>query len=193
MNFVFQLKTSRLLLRQWRSDDYPIFAELNSDPAVMEFFPAPLVREESDALADRIVEKIEAKGWGMWAVESISDKTFLGFVGLNDTDETPLGDAVEIGWRLRRASWGSGYASEAARAALVFAFEMLNLSEVIAFTTVGNLRSRAVMERLGMSNTGQNFMHPRVATDNPLCEHVLYTIKAEQFHSDDPVEIIKVE
>ncbi len=189
---MFQLKTARLLLRQWHKDDYEIFAELNSDTAVMEFFPAPLAREESDALADRIVEKIETKGWGMWAVERVSDQCFLGFVGLNDTDETPKGDAVEIGWRLHRASWGSGYASEAARAALVFAFEMLNLPEVIAFTTVGNLRSRAVMERLGMSNTGQNFMHPRVAADSPLCEHVLYAIKAEQFHPMDPVEIVKV-
>lgn len=190
---MYHLKTARLLMRQWKDSDYEAFASLNSDPSVMEFFPAPLTRAESDTLADRIVEKIGDKGWGMWAVESVEDESFLGFVGLNDTDETPHGDAVEIGWRLQRASWGSGYASEAASAALVFAFEMLNLSEVIAFTTVGNLRSRGVMERLGMHNTEQNFMHPRVATDNPLCEHVLYAIEADQFHSDDPVEIIKVE
>ena len=184
-----QLETDRLWLRHWIDEDLEAFAELNADPAVMEFFPEALNREQSDALATEIRRRMNANGWGMWAVEVKASGNFIGFVGLNTNTVTPRGENVEIGWRLNKQSWSQGYATEAAIAALRFAFDELGLDSVVAFTTVNNLRSRAVMERLGMQNTGENFNHPKIAEGHPLQEHVLYEIKAGSNYSDpfDPV------
>ncbi len=176
-----QLQTDRLLLRHWNDGDLEAFAELNADPAVMEFFPDALDRNQSDALAAEIRRRMDEHGWGMWAVEVKATGEFIGFVGLNTNTVTPRGENVEIGWRLNRQSWGQGYATEAAVAALSFAFDELGLDSIVAFTTVNNSRSRAVMERLGMQNTGENFDHPKVAEGHPLQEHVLYAIKSEEF------------
>lgn len=177
----FQLQTERLLLRHWTDDDLAPFAALNADPAVMEFFPEALDREQSDALATEIRRRMDANGWGMWAIEVKATRQFVGFVGLNTNGVTPRGENVEIGWRLGREAWGKGYATEAALAALHFAFTELALDSVVAFTTPNNLRSRAVMERLGMRNTHENFNHPKVAEDSPLREHVLYEITSQEF------------
>jgi RimJ/RimL family protein N-acetyltransferase len=180
-----QLHTERLLLRHWTDADLAPFAALNADPAVMEFFPEALDRTQSDALAAEIRRRMDASGWGMWAVEVKASQNFVGFVGLNTNEVTPRGENVEIGWRLSRDSWGKGYATEAALAALHYAFAELHLDSVVAFTTVNNLRSRAVMERLGMHNTHENFNHPKVAEDSPLREHVLYEITAREFAGID--------
>lgn len=177
----FQLQTERLLLRHWTDQDLLPFAKLNADPAVMEFFPEALEREQSDALAAEIRRRMDANGWGMWTVEVKASQQFVGFVGLNTNQVTPRGENVEIGWRLGRDAWGKGYATEAARAALHFAFTELALDSVVAFTTLNNLRSRGVMERLGMKNTHENFDHTKVAEDSPLREHVLYEITARDF------------
>ena len=157
-----QLHTERLLLRHWTDADLAPFAALNADPA-------------------EIRRRMDARGWGMWAVEVKASQNFVGFVGLNTNEVTPRGENVEIGWRLSRDSWGKGYATEAALAALHYAFAELHLDSVVAFTTVNNLRSRAIMERLGMHNTHENFNHPKVAEDSPLREHVLYEITAREF------------
>ena len=177
----FQLQTERLLLRHWIEEDLPPFAQLNSDAEVMEYFPETLSREQSDALATEIRHRMNENGWGMWAIEVKATGQFIGFVGLNTNEVTPRGENVEIGWRLNRESWGQGYATEAAIAALHFAFDELQLDSVVAFTTVNNKRSRAVMERLGMLNTHENFDHPKVKEESPLREHVLYEITSEQF------------
>ncbi len=192
MNRLFQLRTPRLLLRRWLADDYPCFAALNNDEEVMRYFPSCLDQAESDALADRIANGITERGWGLWATELRTNNEFLGFIGLSPNSDTPQGDIVEIGWRLKRESWGQGYATEGATAALLFAFEMLSLNQVYSFTSTTNLRSRAVMERLGMMNSNENFMHPKVAEESPLREHVLYRISKEQFHSELPVEFESV-
>ena len=165
------IRTERLVLRQWREADREPFAALNADPVVMEHFPATMPREASDAFVDFNMATIAERGWGFWAVEA--DGAFIGFVGLNEPRFRP---GVEIGWRLARDAWGHGYATEAARAALAFAFDELELDEVISFTTVENRRSRRVMERIGMTyDPDGDFDHPNV-TDPRIRPHVLYRL-----------------
>ncbi len=189
---MFQIKTSRLLLRQWQEADCTPFAAINADPQVMQFFPNRLEKDQSDSLVATFQSEIESNGWGFWAVEISDDQTLAGFTGIRTTSDTPRGSCVEIGWRLARDCWGSGYATEAAEASLRFAFEFLNLSEIISFTTVDNKRSEAVMVRLGMTQRDPNFMHPKVPTDSPLCEHILYSIKASEFESTLPMEVDRI-
>jgi RimJ/RimL family protein N-acetyltransferase len=169
--------TARLALRQWRDDDRVAFAALNTDPLVMEHFPAILSREQSDAMVDRCVEHIERNGYGLWAVAVRTTGQLIGFVGLAvPTWEAAFTPCTEIGWRLARSAWGLGYATEAATAALATAFGPVGLDEVVSFTTTGNLRSQHVMQRLGMTrDPSEDFDHPRVA-DGPLRRHVLYRI-----------------
>ena len=173
------LQTSRLVLRQWREADLEPFAALNADPEVMFHFPSPLTRAQSDALAERERIRISENGWGLWAAERVSDGAFLGFIGLAehrfDAHFTP---AVEVGWRLAREYWGNGYATEGGRAAITFAFEELALDEIVSFTTVGNTRSVAVMDRLGMTHdAADDFEHPLLPHDDPLRPHVLYRLR----------------
>ena len=174
-----ELRTSRLLLRRWRDDDREPFAALNTDPEVMEHFPAPLRREESDAFVDRIERGLEERGWGLWAVEVPGVAAFVGFVGLNPaTFDAPFTPAVEVGWRLAREHWGHGYATEAAGAALDFGFDTLALDEIVSFTTHRNTRSRRVMERLGMHrDPADDFDNPNVAIGDPVRPHVLYRVE----------------
>ncbi|MDH5858873.1 GNAT family N-acetyltransferase [Lampropedia aestuarii] len=168
--------TERLQLRQWRDSDRSPFAALNADPQVMEFFPEPLSRSQSDAIADRCESLIEQNGWGFWAVELKSTGQFIGFVGLHrPIDALPFAPCVEIGWRLAPAFWGRGLATEAAHACLQTGFSTLGLTEIVAFTAEPNLRSRAVMERLGMQADGL-FEHPSLAPGHALRTHCLYRL-----------------
>lgn len=179
-----QLQTERLRLRQWRLRDYTVFAQMNADPEVMRYFPSALTREESDAMAERIQSLIIAKGWGLWAVERIEDERFVGFVGLHEpTHDFSFSPCVEIGWRLSRDTWGQGYATEAANAVVGFAFEQLKLDKLMSFTPKLNTRSMAVMERIGMHNTHQDFDHPALAQDDELLHHALYCITREQWQA----------
>lgn len=171
------IKTERLLLRQWKEPDFKAFAAMNADPDVMEFYPDILSTEESLKMAMALQDLISQKGWGLWAVERLSDHCFLGFVGLHEpTYDLPVTPCVEIGWRLSKESWGKGYATEAAKAALDFAFNELQLEQVYSFTSVTNTRSISVMERIGMTNTNENFDHPILPEGHSLREHVLYKI-----------------
>ena len=143
----------------------------------MEFYPKPLTEEESCSMGSKIQSLINERGWGFWAIEIPSQKKFIGFVGLHIPKENlPFSPCVEIGWRIAKEYWGQGYATEAAKESLRYAFTKLNLSEVVSFTTLSNFRSQAVMKKIGMSNTGNNFMHPDIETTHPQCEHVLYKI-----------------
>jgi ribosomal-protein-alanine N-acetyltransferase len=172
------LRTDRLLLRPWREGDLVPFAALNADPEVMEHFPKLLDRAESDAAVARIRAHFDRRGFGLWAVEAPGVAPFVGFVGLADaTFEAPFTPCVEVGWRLARAHWGRGYATEAARAALRFGFEQVGLDEILSFTAEGNARSRAVMERLGMERSpDDDFDHPALPPGHRLRRHVLYRI-----------------
>jgi RimJ/RimL family protein N-acetyltransferase len=157
MTAIIEMETIRLKLRQWKKEDWPLFAAINADPEVMEYFPRTLRDRESNQMANKIHALIAERGWGFWAVEIKKIQQFIGFVGLHEpSPELPFTPCVEIGWRLAKKYWGCGYATEAAQAALEVAFEQLHLTQVYAFTAVNNLRSRAVMERLNMLDSGQN-------------------------------------
>jgi RimJ/RimL family protein N-acetyltransferase len=177
---VLTLDPPRLKLRGWRDDDREPFAAMNADPVVMEHFPAVLTRRQSDELVEKIEAGFEANGFGLWALEVRESGEFIGFAGLSVPGfEAHFTPAVEVGWRLARSAWGSGYATEAARAALRFGFEEAGLEEVVSFTTVDNDRSRAVMERLGMSrDPGDDFDHPGLPVGHPQRPHVLYRLAA---------------
>lgn len=174
-----ELGTERLRLRQWRDDDRDPFAALNASPIVMEYFPARMTRAQSDAFVDRMATRIASDGWGLWALEVADTGEFVGFTGLSvprfDAHFTP---AVEIGWRLAPAAWGHGYASEAARCALAYGFGSLDLDEIVSFTARANLRSQAVMQRIGMSHDpADDFKHPNLPAESPLRDHVLYRVR----------------
>jgi RimJ/RimL family protein N-acetyltransferase len=173
-----ELLTARLHLRQWRAGDLAPLAALNADPEVMRFQPAVLSRAESDALAAREQAHLERRGFALWALERRTDGAFLGFTGLAvPAFEAPFTPCVELGWRLARAYWGCGFATEAARACLELAFGELSLQEVLAFTVPQNLRSRAVMQRLGMQHDALgDFEHPRLPQGHALRPHVLYRL-----------------
>ena len=142
----------------------------------MEFFPAPLTRQESDEMMDRLAGSFDSRGFGLWAVEVTATTTFVGWSGLwPATFAAPFTPAVEVGWRLCRAGWGRGYATEAARASMADGFARLDLDEIVSFTTVSNRRSRRVMEKLGMTHDpGDDFEHPVLPEGHPLRRHVLY-------------------
>jgi len=173
------LLTPRLRLRRWGPADRLPFAEMNADPRVMEYFPAVLSREESDAVADRIEAHFARHDYGFWAVELVEVAPFVGFVGLAvPRIEAHFTPCVEIGWRLATKYWGQGIAVEAAQAALLYGFETLQLGEIVAYTATQNSRSRRVMEKLGMSyHVADDFDHPSIAEGHPLRRHVLYRIK----------------
>jgi len=184
MSDVTELETERLKLRHWVVDDFTIFASINADPDVMEFYPSILSEDESNSFAHKIDSLLNKRGWGFWAVELKNKSSFIGFVGLHKPEvELPFNPCVEIGWRLSKEYWGNGYAIEAAQAALKYAFETLGLSEIVSFTSLNNKRSRAVMKKLNMVNTGQNFEHPNISVGSPLREHVLYKVSRAEWNN----------
>ena len=174
------LTTDRLLLRRWRESDREPFAALNADPEVMRYFPATRTRPESDAMVDRLDAAIEADGFGLWAVECRDSAAFVGFVGLSrPTFDPALVGKVEIGWRLAREAWGQGFATEAAREAVRFAFDPTgaDLPGLISFTAAVNEPSRRVMRRLGMTHDpADDFEHPALPPGHALRPHVLYRL-----------------
>ena len=147
----------------------------------MEYFPRPLSRQQSDDLVEAIESGFEQRGFGLWAVEVRATRTFIGFTGLNEPSfEAHFTPAVEVGWRLARAAWGEGYATEAAKASLAFGFEEIGLDQIVSFASAENMRSRAVMERIGMTrNPDDDFEHPGLPNAHPLSRHVLYRIGSE--------------
>ena len=173
------IETERLLLRSWRDGDIDAMHAISSDPVVMEHFPRPSTWEET---ADLVVRHRGNLAWGqpgLFAVETLAEPgTLIGFVGLAVPGfEARFTPCVEVGWRLAVAAWGQGYATEAARAAVRHGFDVLGLEEVVSFTSTTNLRSQAVMRRLGMTHDpADDFEHPRVAPGSPLRRHVLYRL-----------------
>lgn len=180
------LDTERLLLRQWRYEDFPVYAQLNADPTVMRYFPACLSRQQSDEQAHRHQQGIAEKGWGFWAVELKSTGEFIGITGLHAVSAEsgiPHAPLLEIGWRLCAGHWGKGYATEAAKRSLRFAFEQLGVSNVYAFTARVNQPSQRVMIKAGMENTGEVFDNPKLAPGHELERHCLYRITKGRYQS----------
>ena len=155
---------------------------MNADPAVREFFPSLLTREQSDAEVRRFQEGYERDGFCLFAAELVANGAFGGFIGMQTMNFEIPGvpqPAVEVGWRLRKEYWGKGLATEGARAVVRFAFETAELKELVAITVAANVRSRRVMEKIGMRRTAQlDFDHPRIAWGHPLRRHVVYVIEA---------------
>jgi ribosomal-protein-alanine N-acetyltransferase len=176
-------RTTRLVLRRWMDSDREPFARLNADPEVMEHFPGVLDRAASDALVDRIEAHFAEHGFGLWAIEVQGGEPFIGFVGLLHVGfEAHFTPAVEVGWRLARSAWGRGFATEAAGEACRIAFAALRLPAIVSFTVPANLRSRAVMERLGMTHDpSDDFEHPKLAKGHPLRRHVLYRLSEKSW------------
>lgn len=169
------IRTERLVLREWRADDVEPFVSLNADPAVMEFFPRPLEREATLASIARIEAHFAQHGYGLWAVEIPGVAPFIGFTGLARPVFRP--DDVEIGWRLARAYWGAGYATEAARAAVARAFE-IGIPELISMTVPENIRSQRVMEKLGFRRDPlADFDHPHVPAGHRLQRHWVFRLR----------------
>jgi ribosomal-protein-alanine N-acetyltransferase len=179
------LRTDRLLLRMWRPEDREPFAQMNADPEVMEFLVSPMTREDSDAFVDRIETGFAEHGFGLWALEETATGAFIGFTGLaHQTFHAHFTPAVEIGYRLAKHAWGKGYATEAAREAVRYGFEQAGLTEIVSMTAVHNVRSRAVMTRLGMTHDpADDFDHPRVPDGHPLKRHVLYRLTAVRWRT----------
>jgi RimJ/RimL family protein N-acetyltransferase len=176
-----RLTTPRLILRAWREEDLEPFACLNADERATQYLLNRLTRAQSDAMVARIDAHFEREGFGLWAVEAPGVAPFIGAVGLVvPSFSAAFTPSVEIGWRLDTAFWGRGFASEAAGAALAFGFEKAGLDEIVAFTVPANTRSRAVMQRLGMTRSpADDFDHPLVPAGHPLRRHVLYRLSKE--------------
>jgi RimJ/RimL family protein N-acetyltransferase len=173
----FRLQTARLLLRSWRDSDLDPFHAICSDPLVMATLGPCLSREETAALIGRVAALEEQHGHTVWALERLADARLIGWCGVIPGKDGPIAGKAEIGWRLASDTWGQGYASEAARATFDWLFAQLPDDTAWAITHTGNHRSRAVMERLGMTYRPElDFDHPRLATDSPLLRHVAYSL-----------------
>ena len=174
------LCTPRLRLRQWQASDQAPFAAMNADPLVMRYFAGPLGPEASAASIQGWQLAFAERGWSNWALSLRDTGEFIGFTGLSLPRRTfAFSPCVEIGWRLAAAHWGQGYATEAARAALQCGFDTLALAEIVSFTSVINRPSRAVMQRIGMANSGEDFEHPALPEGSPLRLHCLYRLCRE--------------
>ena len=176
-----RLETGRLILRRWRGADRDPYAAMSADPAVMDWLGrAPMTRAESDAQIDRFEAEFEQLGHGFFALERKPDGVFLGFVALAPIPHgPPRPRGYEIGWRLARPAWGFGYATEAARVLLRYGFEQLELPEIVSFTAATNLRSQAVMRRIGLHRRPDlDFDHPALAEEHPLRPHLVFGTRA---------------
>jgi RimJ/RimL family protein N-acetyltransferase len=182
-NAVPKIGTERLILRKWRESDRSAFARMNCDPEVMEYFPALLSRQESDALLDRAQVHLQQHGFGPWAAELRESGEFIGFISLFiPRFEASFTPCVEIGWRLAREHWGKGLAIEGARAVVSHGFQVQGLRELVSFTVPANLRSLRVMQKLGMTrDSHDDFDHPSIRTGHPLRRHVLYRLKRDDW------------
>tara|TARA_B100001121_G_C18613613_1_gene585681 strand:+ start:266 stop:832 length:567 start_codon:yes stop_codon:yes gene_type:complete len=184
MTKIHILNSSRLTLRQWQDSDFEPFSRLNADKLVMEYYPKLLSVDDSNLTAKRFQTLIAKNGWGFWAVETNDNQEFIGFIGLHKPDLAyDFAPCTEIGWRLKKEAWGNGYATEGAITAINFAFQILNIDEILSFTSIHNQRSEMVMKRIGMTNTNQNFRHPNLHNNDRLSEHVLYRITKSTFLS----------
>ncbi|MBS1598164.1 MAG: GNAT family N-acetyltransferase [Bacteroidetes bacterium] len=170
----FIIETERLGLRQWIDADTGPCIEMNRDPEVMKFFPAIMNELETGAMIKRIHHRFEKSGFGFYAVEEKSTNQFIGFTGFGIPPfESFFTPCIEIGWRLKKEVWGRGYATEAAKACVQFGFEKLSFDRITSFTSVLNINSEKVMQKIGMKKIGE-FDHPFLEKENKLCRHVLY-------------------
>jgi len=167
-------RTERLVMRGWRESDLAPWAAMNADPEVRQYLGRLLTFEQASAWVLSFQDDLDRYGFGFWALEVRASGEFIGFTGLHTVDEEMPFTGVELGWRLARPAWGHGYATEAALAAAGYGFAVMGLPEIVAVTTAGNLRSQAVMRRIGMtSDPAEDFDDPDV-DEGPLRRYVVY-------------------
>jgi RimJ/RimL family protein N-acetyltransferase len=153
---VTDLETARLLLRPWRQEDLDPYARICADPEVTRYVSGPLSRQESEEQVSRFVRHWEERGFGLWAVEYRASGAFIGFIGLLHQHDWPIGeDKTEVGWRLDRAFWGQGLATEGAQTSVRYGFEQLGLERIISIINPKNLASRRVAEKAGLTLRGE--------------------------------------
>ncbi len=174
------IRSARLVLRTWDTADAQAFWELNQDPRVTAFLPAPPTMAQAVDFVAAQQALFDASGACYFALALADSGELVGFTGLKRHDAgLPIAPCTDIGWRLAAPHCGKGYAIEAARACIGFGFGDVRLDEIVSFTVAANLRSRAVMEKLGMrEDAGGAFAHPALAPGHPLSRHVLYRLAA---------------
>ena len=169
-----EITTERLIMRGWREADLAPWAAMNADPEVRRYVGPLLTFEQAAAWVLNYQDDLDRYGFGFWAVEIRASGEFIGFTGLNTMDEGTPFSGVELGWRLARSARGRGYATEAGLAALRYGFDAVGLPEVVAVTMARNVRSQAVMRRIGMTtDPAEDFDDPDVG-EGPLRRHVVY-------------------
>jgi RimJ/RimL family protein N-acetyltransferase len=169
--------SERLGFRNWNKADLDGFAAMNSDPGVMEYFPSTLPREESEKAMLRYQEHYREHGYTYFAIDVLQPRVFIGFIGLKyQKAGAPYCPAVDIGWRLKKESWGLGYATEGARRCMEYAFKTLGLDRVVSHCPKVNRPSERVMQKIGMERQGE-FLHPLLADAPQLNPCVWYELK----------------
>ncbi|MBJ7412239.1 MAG: GNAT family N-acetyltransferase [Phenylobacterium sp.] len=172
------IETDRLILRAFREEDRAPLAAINGDPRVGEWLGGAIDRTASDALLDRLNAEIARDGFGFFAAERKADGQLVGMIGIRAQKDAPPAPCLELGWRLAVEAQGQGYATEGARALLDWGFATQGNDEILAWTAASNLRSQAVMRRIGMiPDPARDFDHPALAEDHPLRRHVVFVAK----------------
>ena len=177
---MIELETEHLILRQWKEEDFFCYAKLTSSTEVMKYFPKTLTREQSNTAARKFMRLLVEKSWGFWAVEEKSSGKFIGYAGLHEPKtQFPFSPCVEIAWRMADKYWDNGYVLELGREILRCSFEVINLEEVVYFSSIHNIKGEEIAKALGMKKEEKNFNHPFVNLEHDLSEHYLYRIKKQ--------------
>ena len=172
----FIIETPRLLLGGWEENDFNIFTTMNADSEVMRYFPETYSHDLTKHLYNDIQKEFSEFGYGLYAVREKSTYRFIGFIGFHNANfESNFCPCIEIGWRLHKLFWNKGYATEGAKACLQYGFDKLNFDRIYSFTSVQNIPSQRVMQKIEMQKYG-NFDHPKVPENHPLRPHICYVI-----------------
>ncbi len=170
------IKTERLGLRNWKENDLKPFAEMCADEQVMEFFPATWSLQETAKFIESMQAHFDKLNYCYFAVDRLDTNEFIGFIGLKyQTYKSHFTPSIDIGWRLKPAAWGNGFATEGAKACLEFAFAELHLEEVYSITPKLNKKSQRVMQKIGMKYHS-DFNHPKIDINDPLSSCVVYRV-----------------
>ena len=177
------LETERLILRIWSEGDLDAYYQINQDQRVTEFLLITPTMEQVKEFIHSMNEQYKQLNYTLFAAIEKSSNTLIGFIGLNPPKwESHFTPCVEIGWRLGSKYWGKGYATEGAKAVVAYGFNQCHLNEIVSFTVPENIRSRRVMEKLGMTHdVADDFNHPLVPSDHKLLKHVLYRINRQKY------------